>query len=334
MSPYAAVLCLIVGEVLISAGDFEKKQIVFVFFNQGEKLSFSNDNFIVRASDGSIKFQCTCYRLFLVFAIGFGSITSGLIQRAKKFGFSIVMMTQGLRPYQNIGFTLEGNTLLRKTQYEYESIDLAKHITKNKIRNQRIAIMNLRNKNEKQLEAASLMQTYISKVQDAKDLNEIMGIEGCAAKLFFPNYFSNIRWMRRAPRTKCDMVNALLDIGYTILFSFVDALLNCYGFDVYCGVMHRNFYMRKSLVCDIVEPFRCLIEEQIRKAINLKQCKEEDFIIDNGRYMLRWEKNAEYISWIAKPIIIQKSNIHKYVQSFYRSFMKHRPAEEFPEYLI
>lgn len=87
---------------MLSSTDFAKKQIVFVFFNQGEKLSFSNDNFVVRTAEGKIKFQCTCYRLFLVFAIGHGSITSGLIQRSRKFGFSIVMMTQSMRPYQVI----------------------------------------------------------------------------------------------------------------------------------------------------------------------------------------------------------------------------------------
>ena len=134
---------------MISAGDFSKKQVVFVFFNQGEKLSFSNDNFVVRTGEGKIKFQCTCYRLFLVFAVGHGSVTSGLIQCSKKFGFSIVMMTPSFRPYQNIGFSLEGNTLLRKAQYAYDSLDLARHITKNKIRNQRAALVALRNKSER-----------------------------------------------------------------------------------------------------------------------------------------------------------------------------------------
>lgn len=315
---------------MLSAGDFSKKQIVFVFFNQGEKLSFSNDNFVVRDSDGRIKFQCTCYRLFMVFAVGHGSITSGLIQRSKKFGFSIVMLTQSMRPYQNIGFSLEGNTVLRKLQYEYDSVELAKHITANKIENQSRLLMSLRNRNEIQNEAAEHLKEYSSELSEAEGLHEIMGIEGMAAKVFFRSYFNNVRWQRRAPRTKCDMVNSVLDIGYTILFSFVEAVLNCYGFDVYCGVMHRNFYMRKSLVCDMVEPFRCLIDAQVRKAISLKQCKEEDFIIDNGRYLLKWEKNAEYISWLARPIVDHKSDIHLYVQSYYRAFMKQKPAYDFP----
>ena len=319
---------------MISAGDFKKKQIVFVFFNKGEKLSFSNDNFTVRDADGKIRFQCTCYRLFLVFAVGHGSITSGLIQRSKKFGFSIVMMNQGMRPYQSIGFALEGNTQLRRAQYEYDSLDLARHITANKIRNQQNMLRSIRYKNEYQIEAIVQMDSYMASIPGTSSLQELLGIEGNAARVYFRNYFNNVQWKRRAPRTKCDMVNAVLDIGYTVLFSFVDALLNCFGFDVYCGVMHTNFYMRKSLVCDIVEPFRVLIDAQVRKAINLKQCAEEDFIVDNGRYMLRWEKNAEYISWLAKPIIENKAEIHAYIQSYYRAFMKHKSADEFPVFEV
>lgn len=315
---------------MISAGDFSKKQLVFVFFNQGEKLSFSNDNMFVRTEEGKIKFQCTCYRLFLVFAIGHGSVTSGLLQRSKKFGFSIVMLSPSFRPYQNIGFSLEGNTILRKKQYEYESLDIAKHITCNKIHNQCAALKSIRNKNDLQKEAIKHLERFLSSAADAASLQELMGIEGCASRIYFGNFFNNVVWKRRAPRTKCDMVNALLDIGYTILFSFVEALLSCYGFDLYCGVMHRNFYMRKSLVCDIVEPFRPLIDTQIRKAINLRQCSEDDFLVDQGRYLLRREKNAEYTSWLAKPIMENKEDIHLYIQSYYRAFMKNKPLTDFP----
>ena len=78
---------------MFTAPDFSKKQIVFVLFNEGEKLAFSNDNLVVKDSFGKIKFQCTCYRLFIVFAIGHTSITSALIQKAQKFGFYIALMT-------------------------------------------------------------------------------------------------------------------------------------------------------------------------------------------------------------------------------------------------
>ncbi len=319
---------------MISRPDFEKKQIVFVFTNQGEKLSFSNDNLVLEDNSGKIKFQCTCYRLFLVLIIGGISITSGLIQRSRKFGFSIVLMTQNLKPYQTIGNSLEGNVVLRKVQYSYSSLDIAKHISKNKIQNQRRLIMAIRDKNDYQVEAVGFLDELANQTEKAENLRQLMGIEGSASRIFFPNYYNTIVWRRREPRTKADIANTLLDIGYSLLFSFVDALLNCFGFDTYKGVMHTEFYMRKSLTCDIIEPFRCLIEKEIRKAFNLKRVREEDFIIIDDRYTIKWEKNAEYVSWLAAPIIERKSEIHFYIQSYYRAFMKQKPASEFPEFII
>lgn len=315
---------------MLSAADFEKKQLVFVFLHRGEKMSFQNDNFCVKDKNGKIKFQCTCYRLFLVFAIGHGSITSGLIQRAKKFKFFIVMMTQSMRPYQIVGSSLEGNTILHKAQYSYDSLDLAKHITRNKIANQQAALIRIRSKNEIQTEAIHHLDAYLAGVSSSRTLQEIMGYEGSASRVYFSAFFNNVQWKRRSPRTKSDYVNATLDIGYTVLFSFIEAILSCYGFDLYCGVMHRDFYMRKSLVCDIVEPFRPLIDAAVKKAINLKQCREDHFLVFNGQYRLKWECNADYIAWMAAPLIKHKSEIHLYVQSYYRAFMKHRPVDAFP----
>lgn len=160
-----------------------------------------------------------------------------------------------------------------------------------------------------------------------------MAYEGFASKVYFKNYFNNVNWIGRKPRIKMDYVNASLDIGYTILFSFVEALLTAYGFDVYCGVLHRQFYMRKSLVCDVVEPFRCIIDIQLKKSINLKQIKPEDFIVINHQYQLQWEKSPEYTTLFMKALLDKKEVIFLYIQSYYRSFMKQDNIEKFPFYL-
>lgn len=130
--------------------------------------------------------------------------------------------------------------------------------------------MNLRNKNELLLEAIEILDGHIEKLKELQpDLNKIMGIEGSAARTYFPQMFNNVKWKGRKARIKCDYINASLDIGYTILFNLIDALLNVYGFDEYYGVFHRCFYMRKSLVCDLQEPFRPIIDYATRKAVNL-----------------------------------------------------------------
>ncbi len=317
---------------MITAPDFNKKQIVFVFFNEGEKMALSNSNLVVRKEDGSIKFQCTCYRLFIVFAIGHCSLTSAIIQEAQKIGFFIALMTPGFRMYGMIGGNKDGNTMLHRKQYEYTSLEIARRITKNKIANQIHELKIIRNKDNETKNAIQMMKEYSNHVDDTANINELMAYEGLASKLYFRNHFDNVDWKGRQPRIKRDYVNATLDIGYTLLFTYIDALLEAYGFDTYCGVMHKQFYMRKSLVCDLIEPFRPLIDHEIKRGINLGQIKEEDFTEIKGQQRLKWKESAKYVKVLMKPIIEDKDVIFAYIQEYYRAFMKELPVEKYPYY--
>ncbi len=319
---------------MITVPDFAKKQIVFVFFNEGEKLSFSNDNLVVKDTDGKVKLQCTCYRLFLLYAVGHCSITSDLIQKAKKFGFFIALMTTGFRLYSIIGADKDGNTVLRQKQYSYNSLDIAKHITSNKMNNQLCVLKETRNKNEMIKDAIERIPGYIRCVNESNDIYQIMAYEGLASKLYFRNHFNNVLWIGRQPRLKRDITNSVLDVGYTLLFTFIDAILLSYGFDTYKGVLHTQFYMRKSLTCDIVEPFRILIDKQVKKSINLKQINDDDFVIINGQYKLKWKKSTEYVKFLMAPIIDNKEPIFGYIQAYYRAFMKGSSIDRYPVFNI
>ena len=63
---------------MLNANDFSKKQIIFLIPKDGDKLTFSNDNIVVKDKNGKIKYQSTCYRLFMLCIVGNVSITSGL----------------------------------------------------------------------------------------------------------------------------------------------------------------------------------------------------------------------------------------------------------------
>jgi len=148
------------------------------------------------------------------------------------------------------------------------------------------------------------------------------------------DWFKDFEWNGRKPRAKRDPINVLMDIGYTILFNFIDSLLDLYGFDKYKGVYHKAFYQRKSLVCDIIEPFRSIIDKQLVKAFNLGQVKEEDFEESKGQYRLKFQKNKD-VQKIFVPVILErKEELFLYIQSYYRSFMRSKPINEYPQFQI
>ncbi len=320
---------------MMSLKGFEAKQIVFVFLQKKEKLSFKNDNLVVTDAEGKTKYQITCYRIFALFVIGHFVMTSGLIQRSHKFSFPVFLMTNSMKVYEMFGGRMEGNVVLRKIQYDYHGLEIGKHILQNKLICQRELLNRQRSKSFETKEAIKKIDGYAEAIRNYEgDLEGLLGYEGSAARLYFKNHFNNIEWNGRKPRIKTDFVNSTLDIGYTILFNIIDALLQSYGFDTYFGVLHRQFYMRKSLVCDLIEPFRPIVDAQIRKAVNLQQCKQEDFQVIRNQYLLKWECNAPYVQFIVQGIFEYKTDIFMYVQQFYRAMMKGKPAEEFPVFSL
>lgn len=319
---------------MLDINDFNQKQTIFVFITDGDSISYSNDNLVIKSKDNKIKGQVTCYRLFSVFIVGHTKISTGLIYRAKKFGFSIVLMNSYFKPYQVIDCKKEGNTLLKQHQYHYNDIDIAKHIVLNKLKNQKIQLNGIRNKSEMLKEDINKIDGYCNCVNKCKDIYELMGYEGLAAKLYFKNFFMGMLPSGRKPRVKCDITNAILDIGYTLLFSYIESILDIYGFDTYCGVLHKQFYMRKSLVCDIIEPFRVIIDLQVKKSLNLNQFKQKDFKIYSGRYELDFQQSKQYIQVLLNPILDNKEKIFRYIQQYYRCFMKQKEISDYPEFLI
>lgn len=315
---------------MLESTDFKKKQIIFLFANQGDKISFRNDNILIRDKEGTIKYQVTCYLVFILFVVGDTTITTGLIRRAKKFGFVICLMTQSFKLYSLIGNRMEGNTLLHRKQYQYDSNDIAQFIVENKIKNQRQALNRIRRKNEAMKDAIGSLDNYLAELSTGQvDEKSLLGIEGSAARVYFPQIFNNVNWRGRKPRIKFDYINSTLDIGYNMLFQLVDSLLQVYGFDVYCGVYHKEFYMRKSLACDLMEPMRPIIDMAVRKAINLGQCKEENFQVVQGQYFLSYKKSPPYVDFLMNALLDYKDEMFLYVQQYYRSFMKGKPVSEY-----
>lgn len=315
---------------MLSFPDFKQKQIIFADFTNKRKLSLKNDNIIIKDENDKIILQQSCYRTFAIFIIGNTNITTPLLQKAKRFKFSISLLSYSFKPYFCFNSPLEGNVLLRKKQYNYDKLDIAKHIVKNKISNQILTLKKTRNKDTKTITAIDNLIKYTNKIDNLCTRQEILGIEGLSARIYFQSIFASINWKRRLPRAKIDKINTLLDIGYTKLFYLIEAFVNLYGFDIYKGIYHQEFYQRKSLICDLVEPFRVLIDYKILKAFNLGQIKDDDFIILQNKTLLNPQKAKIYSGLLLQELIENKNDIFMYIQQYYRAFMKNKDIEHYP----
>lgn len=275
-------------------------------------------------------------KILALFVIGHIHITTPLIEKCKKNNVALVVMKPSLRPVFYWSDAAEANFLLRMRQYEHckDNISIARLLVKNKIDNHRQLLERTRKKDVLTKEAINSCSQYAQQAQQATDYNELMGIEGIAAKIFFKAYFKDADWRGRRPRIKADFLNATLDIGYTYLFNFIECFVRMFGFDLYVGVYHRLWFKRKSLVCDLMEPFRCIIDKTIRTAINRRQFSTKDYDVIKGEYRLKREMNKQYSKVFFDALVPYKAEIFKYVQSYYRCFMRRKDTSSYPKFEI
>ena len=320
---------------MLSFPDFKEKQILFVKAGQNggnEKIKINNEN-IAYLKDGKIINQLSAHKVFALFIIGEASVTTGLIKKCRELGVSLFLLKNNFEVYGKVIAEAEGNYLLRQRQYglnEAKELVLAKNVVKNKLLNQ-LALLKQNNliiSNEVEAKEKIIQQ----KISLAASGKELLGLEGAFTKEYFAAFFKEMNWHKRLPRTKVDITNLLMDIGYTFLFNFIEAMLALYGFDAYKGFYHKLFFQRKSLACDLMEPFRCLIDKQIVKAYHLKQINEKDFKLEKGRYFLPFDKQQKYIKLFLDGLMDYKEGIFIYVYDFYRCLMN--DDKELPSFKI
>lgn len=304
------------GQILISREDYLNKKIVLINTTKGDRLSFKNDNILIKDESDIIKMQYSCYRILAIYIIGPFYLTSGLAEKLRKYNISMIYFKYSFHPYLAILNGVEGNTELRRLQYNFPQPQLiAQKIIINKIENQIRAIRKKRLSSDRPI--IDLMRGYIEKVPTTTSISELMGYEGNASRVYFKSIFDNIKWSGRTPRVKTDVANLLLDIGYTLLFSLIEATATLFGFDLYVGNLHQEFYQRKSLVCDLIEPFRPIVDYSVRKLFNLGVIKFEDFELIDGAYRIRRGSSKNYQYLILNEIINYREDIYLYIRYYY-----------------
>ena len=116
--------------------------------------------------------------------IGPFSLTSGLAERLRKYHISIIFFKYSFHPYLSILNGVEGNTELRQLQYSFsDSLTVARKIIQNKIQNQILVVKKKRSTED--LPALNLLKGYLEKIPECQSIQEIMGYEGNASRVYF-----------------------------------------------------------------------------------------------------------------------------------------------------
>lgn len=121
-------------------------------------------------------------------------------------------------------------------------------------------------------EEAALLRSYLSQIEPHDATNR----EGHAAKVYFNALFG-----KDFTRSEESLINAALNYGYSIILSAFNREITSHGYLTQLGIFHDNMFNHFNLSCDLMEPFRILVDRKV-KAMNLTafEGEEKHFIVD------------------------------------------------------
>lgn len=137
-------------------------------------------------------------------------------------------------------------------------------------------------------EESKLLRQYIGEIKPGDESNR----EGHAAKVYFNALFG----MDFSRTLECN-INAALNYGYSIILSAFTRDIVAQGYFTQLGIFHDNMFNQFNLACDLMEPFRILVDRKV-KSMDLQEFgkKEKMELVDILNQTIMLDGCTEYVS--------------------------------------
>lgn len=248
------------------------------------KLSYKNDYLIIR-SDDLQKIHLSEINSIIIENC-MVSITSYLINELTNNKIKLVFCDEKHNPScEMIPYYGSFNTskkIIQQIKWDEKIKGKAwQQIVKYKIHNQAMLLKKM------QIGGYEKLIEYENDVQPF----DITNREGHAAKVYFNLLFGN-----DFIRSSDDNTNKALDYGYSILLSIFNREVVNKGYITQLGLQHKNEFNYFNFSCDLMEPFRPLIDEIVVK--NREFVFDKDFkykLINVSNVLVIINKREQYI---------------------------------------
>lgn len=232
------------------------------------KLSYKNDCLVVRGEDVQLIHLSEINTIIV--ETGMATISSFLINELAQRKIKIIFCDEKhnpsseMIPYYN-SYNTSKKVLTQIAWKEKVKNKVWAEIVKQKIYNQSRLIM----RNSK---AYNLLNEYVLQVEEA----DITNREGHAAKVYFNAMFGNA-----FNRESANSINSALDYGYAIILSAFNREIVTRGYITQLGINHKNEFNQFNLSCDLMEPYRVLIDRIVLENVDMVFDKEYKHLLIN-----------------------------------------------------
>ena len=264
---------------------------------QGSILRKDGEHFSVEKEGRQIN-EIIVRRVEQILVLGNITLTTPALQHCMSNNIPITFLSQNGSYFGRLEATTADHSAFERFQYlrsldEPFSLAIAKRIVEAKIRNSRTLILKQRamawesngELKEKFDNTLSLMNSLSEQSKSCENMEALRGLEGKAAALYFelfgllfkkelPFYTNTFRRVRQPPT---DPVNSLLSFGYTLLHNNIFSLVRMKGMNPYIGFLHAEDKGNPSLINDLIEEFRTIIDSMTLDTLNKGVLRNKDF---------------------------------------------------------
>jgi len=298
---------------------------------QGAYLRKDGETVVVEA-DGQEKLRLPIHTLGGIVCFGNVGCSPFLLGMCGERGVNAAFLTEHGRFLYRAQGGVSGNVLLRKEQYRRaqdkgEAVRIARNVLVGKIANMRTVLRRAaRDRPECDEDgcidrAVTRMDRQADGLEAVENLDELRGVEGDTAKLYFSLFDRMITsdkksffMLERSRRPPLDNLNALLSFIYTLLTHDAVGACEGVGLDPQMGFLHAERPGRPSLALDLIEEFRSVIADRLALSlINLKQINGKGFkTTESGAVVMDDETRKTVL--VAYQKRKQEEIMHPYLQ--------------------
>lgn len=235
-----------------------------VVISKISKLDYGLGYLIVRDVDSSVKIHIDEISLLILENTAI-SLTASLLNELVNKKVKVIFCDEKRNPKAEITpyYGAHDSSLKIKNQIDWDislKQELWTFIVAQKISNQAKVLHYFG------LPQCEMLYSYIDEIKFYDSTNR----EGHAAKVYFNALFG-----KDFTRDKDCSINAALNYGYSVILSCFNREIVCSGYLTQLGIFHDNMFNQYNLSCDLMEPFRPLVDIAVKTLSPQKFSKNE-----------------------------------------------------------
>jgi CRISPR-associated protein Cas1 len=276
------------------------QQNVLYVMTQGAYVRRDHETLQVEV-EGKVRLGVPLHNLQALTLFGNVMVSPAAMGACAGSGIAVTFLSESGRLLARVDSPVSGNVLLRRGQFRMA--DQAEDVTRiskcmvaGKLQNARTNLLRSARDHASEEDgrlltaAAEELAAGIRRLEFVTGIEQIRGIEGAAARVYFGVFPSMVRQDRetfapqgRSRRPPLDPMNALLSYAYALLLADCLAALTGAGLDPNVGFLHADRPGKPSLALDLMEEFRPLLADRLALTlVNRRQVARDDFSIREG----------------------------------------------------